>query len=55
MNDRSEAMEIARKARIEQYKQELHDLLIKRNLIKKDAIKDIEEQKINHLKSQLGA
>ena len=58
MNDdahhkKEEEMKAARKARIESYRQDLHDLLVKRDLIKKDALKELETQKITHLSSQL--
>jgi hypothetical protein len=48
-----EEMKAARKARIESYRGDLRAVLLKRDLIKKDAIKTLEEQKINHLKAQI--
>jgi hypothetical protein len=53
MSTREEDIKKARGERIEKHRQDLHDLLIKRDLIKKDAFKSIEEQKINQLKGEL--
>jgi hypothetical protein len=55
MQQREESVKEARRVRIEEHRQELHDLLIKRDLIKKEVLKELEDGKITQIKSQLGA
>lgn len=52
---REEAMRSARKARIESYRKDIRALLLARDLIKKDAVKVLEDQKIAHITNEINS